>query len=110
MSIRFLVALRLIWIAMPGFSQVSGQTGVRPAIPRTWDVETAEDPVQLEEAGVPVGNDGVMPFACDYAPTGLKRCGIQTRAVNGHELGLKPAPDDKRALIAFLKTLRSRSH
>jgi hypothetical protein len=41
----------------------------------------------------------------DYVPTGFKGYGIQTRAVKGHEFGLKLSVDDKRALIAFLKTL-----
>ena len=41
----------------------------------------------------------------DYVPTGFKGAGVKTRAVNGHEFGLKLAPDDKRALIGFLKTL-----
>ena len=40
----------------------------------------------------------------DYVPTGWKGAG-KTRAVKGHVFGLKLAPDDKRALIAFLKTL-----
>jgi dipeptidyl aminopeptidase/acylaminoacyl peptidase len=39
----------------------------------------------------------------DYVPTGFKGYGVQTRAVKGHEFGLKLSPDDKRALIAFLK-------
>jgi hypothetical protein len=30
---------------------------------------------------------------------------VQTRAIKGHEFGLKLTPEDKRALIAFLKTL-----
>jgi hypothetical protein len=38
----------------------------------------------------------------DYVHTGFKGYGIQTRAVKGHEFGLKLSPDDKRALIAFL--------
>lgn len=41
----------------------------------------------------------------DYVPTGFKGYGIQSRAVKGHEFGLKLSADDKRALIAFLKTL-----
>jgi hypothetical protein len=41
----------------------------------------------------------------DYVPTGFKGAGVQTRAVKGHEFGLKLSPDEKRALIAFLKTL-----
>ncbi len=41
----------------------------------------------------------------DYVPTGFKAYGVTTRAVKGHEFGLKLAAEDRRALIAFLKTL-----
>jgi hypothetical protein len=41
----------------------------------------------------------------DYVPTGFKGYGVKTRAVKGHEFGLKLSPEDKKALIAFLKTL-----
>lgn len=41
----------------------------------------------------------------DYVPTGFKGYGVKTRAVKGHEFGLKLSPADKHALIAFLKTL-----
>jgi len=41
----------------------------------------------------------------DYVPTGFKGYGTQKRAVKGHEFGLNLSTDDKRALIAFLKTL-----
>ncbi len=41
----------------------------------------------------------------DYVPTGWRGPGVKTRAVPGHEYGLDLAADDKRALIAFLKTL-----
>jgi hypothetical protein len=41
----------------------------------------------------------------DYVPTGWTRRGVPTRAVKGHEFGLRLQPDDKKALIAFLKTL-----
>ena len=41
----------------------------------------------------------------DYVPTGWKGYGVGTRAVKGHEFGLRLSADDKRALIAFLKTL-----
>ena len=41
----------------------------------------------------------------DYVPTGFKGHGVKTRAVKGHEFGLKLSPADKAALIAFLKTL-----
>lgn len=41
----------------------------------------------------------------DYVPTGWKGPGVKTRAVKGHEFGLELSSEDKRALIAFLKTL-----
>jgi hypothetical protein len=41
----------------------------------------------------------------DYVPTGFKGYGVSTRAVKGHEFGLKLSAEDRRALIAFLKTL-----
>jgi hypothetical protein len=41
----------------------------------------------------------------DYVPTGYKGYGSTTRAVKGHEFGLRLTPQDKQALIAFLKTL-----
>jgi hypothetical protein len=41
----------------------------------------------------------------DYVPTGWKGHRVQTRAVKGHEFGLDLSAEDKRALIAFLKTL-----
>ena len=41
----------------------------------------------------------------DYVPTGFKGYGMQTRAVKGHEFGLRLPPDEKQALITFLKTL-----
>jgi hypothetical protein len=41
----------------------------------------------------------------DYVPTGWKGYGVEKRAVLGHEFGLNLSPDDKRALIAFLRTL-----
>jgi hypothetical protein len=41
----------------------------------------------------------------DYVPTGWRGYGVHTRAVKGHEFGLDLSPEDKRALIAFLKTL-----
>ncbi len=40
-----------------------------------------------------------------YVPTGFIGYDVKTRAVPGHEFGLKLPPADKRALIAFLKTL-----
>jgi hypothetical protein len=41
----------------------------------------------------------------DYVPSGFKGYGVKTRAVKGHEFGLNLSADDRRALIAFLKTL-----
>jgi hypothetical protein len=41
----------------------------------------------------------------DYVPTGYKGYGVKTRAVKGHEFGLELSEADRKALIAFLKTL-----
>jgi hypothetical protein len=41
----------------------------------------------------------------DYVPTGFKGYKVERRAVPGHEFGLRLSPDDKAALIAFLRTL-----
>ena len=41
----------------------------------------------------------------DYVPTGFKGYGVQQRAVKGHEFGLELSAEDKRALLAFLRTL-----
>jgi len=41
----------------------------------------------------------------DYVPTGFKPYGTKTYAVKGHQFGLNLSVEDKRALIAFLKTL-----
>jgi hypothetical protein len=41
----------------------------------------------------------------DYTPTGFRGAGVQSRAVKGHPYGLKLSASDRRALIAFLKTL-----
>ncbi len=41
----------------------------------------------------------------DYVPTGFKGFGVKTRAVKGHEFGLQLSAEDRKALIAFLKTL-----
>ena len=41
----------------------------------------------------------------DYVPTGFKDYGAQKRKVPGHEFGLSLSPDDKKVLIAFLRTL-----
>jgi cytochrome c peroxidase len=41
----------------------------------------------------------------DYVPTGWRPYGRQTYAVKGHRYGLMLPDQDRRALIAFLKTL-----
>ena len=41
----------------------------------------------------------------DYVPTGFKGYGAKTRAVPGHEFGLRLSAEDTKALVAFLKTL-----
>ena len=41
----------------------------------------------------------------DYVPTGWKPYGLRTYAVKGHPFGLTLGDADRRALIAFLKTL-----
>jgi hypothetical protein len=41
----------------------------------------------------------------DYVPTGFKPYGAETYAVKGHPFGLDLSKEDKRALIAFLRTL-----
>jgi hypothetical protein len=41
----------------------------------------------------------------NYVPTGFKGYGVKNRAIKGHEFGLELSPTDKKALIAFLKTL-----
>jgi hypothetical protein len=48
------------------------------------------DPDRLKETHVPGG----------FIPPGKK-----TNAIKGHEFGLKLSVEDRRALIAFLKTL-----
>ena len=41
----------------------------------------------------------------DYVPTGFRGYGVTTRAVKGHEWGLSLTDEERKALIAFLKTL-----
>jgi hypothetical protein len=40
-----------------------------------------------------------------YTPTGFKPDGVKTKAVKGHEFGLKLPVEERKALIAFLRTL-----
>jgi hypothetical protein len=41
----------------------------------------------------------------DYVPTGFRGAGVNARAVKGHLFGLDLSAGDRKALIAFLKTL-----
>ena len=41
----------------------------------------------------------------DYFPTGFRGAGVKARAVRGHPFGLDLSAADRKALIAFLKTL-----
>ena len=41
----------------------------------------------------------------DYVPTGFIGYGVKTRAVPGHEFGLRLSTEDKQSLIVFLRTL-----
>ena len=41
----------------------------------------------------------------NYVPTGFKGYGVKTRAVKGHQFGLKLSSEDKQALIGFLRAL-----
>ncbi len=41
----------------------------------------------------------------DYTPTGYKGYDGRKRSVAGHQFGLKAPPEDRKALIAFLRTL-----
>lgn len=41
----------------------------------------------------------------DYVPTGALPYGVRTQAVKGHEFGLRLSATDRKALVAFLKTL-----
>ncbi len=40
-----------------------------------------------------------------YTPTGFKPDGVRTRAIKGHEFGLKLSVEERKSLIAFLRTL-----
>lgn len=44
-------------------------------------------------------------LAKEYEPTGFKGYGVTRRAINGHEFGLSLSERERRALIAFLRTL-----
>ncbi len=41
----------------------------------------------------------------DYVPTGFRGYGVKSRAVKGHTFGLSLSDEDRKALLAFLRTL-----
>ena len=41
----------------------------------------------------------------DYVPSGFRGAGVKSRPVTGHPFGLDLSAEDRKALIAFLKTL-----
>jgi hypothetical protein len=41
----------------------------------------------------------------DFVPTGFRDAGVKTRAVKGHAFGLDLSVEERKVLIAFLKTL-----
>jgi hypothetical protein len=41
----------------------------------------------------------------DYVPTGYKPSSVKTMAVRGHKYGLNLNNEDKKALIAFIRSL-----
>jgi len=43
----------------------------------------------------------------DYLPTGFRVHGMKTRAVEGHPFELEHADEERKALIALLKTLQN---
>jgi len=45
------------------------------------------------------------PLRDDYSPTGWKGPGVKTRAIPGHKFGHDLSDEDKKALVAFLRTL-----
>ena len=78
-----------------GYYKVPSLRGVwyREYFPHSGSCKTLEDwfdPARLRD---------------DYVPTGARPYGVKTQAVKGHEFGLKLSAGDKKALIAFLKTL-----
>ena len=44
----------------------------------------------------------------DYVPTGFRGAGVKTRAIKGHLFGLDLSAENRKALVAFLKTPRER--
>lgn len=81
----------LLGLAGAGASGAADQAS--PIIPRTWtdaEMKAFELPLSVPE----------------HSPQhGFRGHDVETRAVRGHRFGLDLTPEEKRALIAFLKTL-----
>jgi mono/diheme cytochrome c family protein len=78
-----------------GFYKVPSLRGVwyRPFLLHDGSVKSLEelfDPQRLE---------------ANYSPRGWNPPGVKTRAVPGHEFGLRLSPEDKAALLTFLRSL-----
>ncbi len=78
-----------------GYYKVPSLRGVwyREYFPHSGSCKTLEDwfdPARLRE---------------DYVPTGARPYNAKTQAVKGHEFGLRLSASDRKALIAFLRTL-----
>ena len=72
-------------------------------IPKAWDDEAV---ASLE---MPLADPRYSPAHVSsnyyYRMPGYKPYGVKTRAVKGHPFGLDLSADDRRSLIAFIKTL-----
>ena len=78
-----------------GYYKVPSLKGVwcRGPLEHNGSVMTLEDwfnPVRLRD---------------DYVPTGFVGLGRKTRDVRGHEFGIRLSAEDKKSLIAFMRTL-----
>ena len=69
--------------------------------PRIWSDR------DLADWATPIAALNLRPAHLDpqYQPKGWNPPGLTTRALPGHTFGLSLAPDDKGALLAFLRTL-----
>ena len=82
-----LVLLSISAVIVVGRAQ-KFENGTLPQIPKTWDDKAVAD---LE---VPLADPRYSPVH-----------GVKTRAVKGHPFGLDLTAADRRALIAFLRSL-----
>jgi hypothetical protein len=119
---RFL--LSSVWVSFAfttllaaGYAQKPADA-FKPVVPRTWDEQAFAD-LELPLAGPShspkhISADEyyrlpVRPICKSYPFYNVDReppgYSVTTRAVPGHEYGLQRSAEDKRALIAFLKTL-----